>query len=121
MKKRFILSLIFLIIGIIIYVLFRFNLIINNNLFTSFIRNYIPDMCWALSFFFASINFTKNITSNYLIVNSIFVLLFGIIFELLQYFRVVKGTFDVIDIIVYFISIIIAALIEFLWRRKEND
>lgn len=121
MKKRFLLSLSFLIIGVIIYFIFDIRFISKSNIIFSIIRNYMPDMCWTFSFFFLSINFTKNITKYNLLINSTYVFCIAMIYEFLQYFHIVNGTFDFIDISIYIFSIIIACLIEKIIRRKEND
>lgn len=121
MKKRISLSLLFLLTGVVTYFLFDIDLINKSNFIFKILRNYFSDMCWAFSFFFMSIIFTSNITKKSLLINSVYVLTIAIIFELLQYFKYVKGTFDVIDVFVYIVSTIIACLIEKKLRRKENE
>lgn len=120
MKKRFLLSAIFLVTGVLIYFIFDIRVISKSNVFLSLIRNYIPDVCWAISFFFACINFTKQVTKNDLIVNSLYVFSLGLLFEFLQLLKISKGTFDIIDIIIYLFAIIVATLIEIFLRRKED-
>ena len=120
MKKRFILSAFFLILGILIYYLYNVRILKYNETFCLLIRNYIPDVCWTISFFFTSINFTKNITKNDLFINSIYVFLIAYLYEISQFFNIVKGTFDLIDIVIYLLAIIIADILEMEWRKKEN-
>ncbi len=108
-------------IGIIIYMLFHFKLMVNNNIFTSIIRNYIPDMCWTISFFLASIVIAKNIIKKYILLNSIFVITTAFIFEVMQKANIIKGTFDYYDLCIYMISIIIATIIEIKIRRNEDE
>ncbi len=121
MKKRVLLSVIFLCIGVFIYFIFYIGFFRKNTLFFSFVRNYIPDTCWTLSFFFLSINFTKSLTKNSIIVNSIYVFIISILYESLQLFSIIKGTFDLIDILIYALSIILSCFIELILRRKENE
>lgn len=121
MKKRVFLSIIFLFTGIIIYFLFQINYLSKSNIFLTIIRNFFPDICWTLSFYFMSISIIKSISKNDLIFSSLFVMSIGLIYEMLQFFRIVSGTFDIIDVVVYAFSIMFACLIELLIRRIENE
>lgn len=121
MKKRFILSITFLIIGVIIYFLFDIGIMAKSNYVLSIIRNFLPDICWTISFFFLSISFTVSLTEHNLLLNSLYVFGIALVYESLQYFHIVKGTFDVLDIFIYIISITIACLVEKYIRRKENE
>lgn len=121
MKKRILISLTFLILGVIIYFLFDIELMKKSNNFCSIIRNYLPDICWTFSFFFMSINFTSNITKKSVIVNSLFVLFIALIYEFLQYHKIIGGTFDLIDISLYIVSVILACLVEKIIRRNEYE
>ena len=87
----------------------------------SFIRNYVPDCFWVISFYFMSINFTNNLTKRSLLFNSLYVILIGLIYEFLQLYNFVNGTFDIKDIIIYIVSVILACLIEIFLRRRENE
>lgn len=108
-------------IGIIVYSLFNNGVIIKQNVTTSLIRNYLPDICWTLSFFFININFAYNISKNAVILNSIYIFIIALIFEILQYFHIAQGTFDFIDILIYSVSILTAFFIENKIRRKECE
>lgn len=121
MKKRFLLSLFFIIVGLLIYVIYRNEIITKSNIILSTIRNYLPDICWTFSFYFANINFAFSISKNYVVLNSVYVLLISMLFELLQYFGIIKGTYDIMDIFIYILFIMIACLIENKMRRKENE
>lgn len=121
MRKRIILSLITLMLGIVIYYLFYKKIIDVSTELLRFVRNFIPDFLWMFSFFFLSVNYSKRITKKYIILTSIYALALGTLFELLQMVNVVKGTFDILDIIVYIISIIIACIVEKLLWRDENE
>ena len=121
MRKRIILSIVFLLFGIFVYYLYDINFIGRSNNLTIFIRYYIPDICWTMSFFFMSINFTKNICKKDLFINSLYVLFIGILYELFQLFNITNGTFDIIDITIYILSVLIADYIEIRLRRNEYE
>lgn len=121
MKKRIVLALVFIIVGAIIYLLYDVKYITKSNMIYSLIRNYLPDICWTLSFFFININFAYNISKKAMVLNSMYIFVIALIFEFLQYFNVVSGTFDALDILFYSISIIIACFIENNLRRKEYE
>ncbi len=120
MKKRIILSFAFFIIGLFIYFLFKVEIIEKNNIVFLIIRNYVPDICWVLSFYFLSISIMSNITKNDLLFNSLYVLIISLLYEFLQYFKIINGTFDLLDIIIYVLSIGLASLIEIKIRRKNE-
>ena len=121
MKKRIFLSLSFLILGSLVYLMFDLEVISKSNFIYRFIRNYVPDMCWILSFFLTSINFTRNIAKNDLLMNSLYVLGIGILLEIFQYFNIVKGIFDFFDVLVYIIAVILACSLEIFLRRNKNE
>ena len=121
MKKRFIISICFMIIGVVIYLLFNNGIFVKCNNILAIIRNYLPDSCWTFSFYFASINFAYNISNKYIILNSIYIFSVALLFELMQYYDIVEGTFDILDLIIYIISITVACLIEIKIRRNENE
>ena len=63
--------------------------------------NFIPDLLWAFSLTnFIGLNLPQNLKFFFIIV---FLLGFfiSLIFEFLQFFRIFKGTFDVLDITLY--------------------
>ena len=121
MKKRIVLALVFMIIGTIIYLLYDVKYITKSNIIYSLIRNYLPDIFWTLSFFFMNINFANNISRKAIVLNSIYVFVIALTFEFLQYFNIAKGTFDILDILFYSISIIIASFIESSLRRYDYE
>lgn len=121
MRKRVIVSVCTLILGILIYYLYFKRILIENTEISKFIRNYIPDFLWMVSFYFFSVNYSKRITKRYILLTSIYTFALGVFFELLQLANVVKGTFDILDIITYIISIILAGIVEkYIWR-DENE
>lgn len=119
--KRVTLSIIAFVIGVVIYWFFNNGLLSKNNLICTITRNYLSDGLWAISFYFIAINFSKNITKNYIILTSIYVFIFGIIFEIMQLTKIASGTFDLIDILVYFFAVLIACLIENKYMEVENE
>ena len=121
MKIRLFLSGIFLVIGIIIYYFFLNSILIKNNIVFSSIRNFIPDICWVLVFFFTSINFAYQFSKKPLLLNSIYIFIIAITFEFLQKWKFVKGTFDILDILFYCLAIILACIIEMKLRRNEYE
>ncbi len=119
MRKRIIFSVSVFLLGVIIYFLYIFGLLSKSNMILSFMRNFIPDICWTFSFFFMSIIFSKKIFKNYILANSLYVLFIAVLYESFQLFHIVRGTFDIIDLILYSISVLIACLIEkYIWRER---
>ncbi len=86
-----------LIVGSIIYYLFQKGIII-----PSLIKNYLPDTLWFYSFTF-SILLLKQY---YLVSKWVFItfIVTPLLFEFFQNFGFIPGTFDVLDIIVYYIG-----------------
>ena len=112
MRKKIIFSLSLLVLGIFIYYLSHEHLLIKKDFLSSFVRNYIPDILWTISFYSLSTIFSKGLTKNYIIFTAVYVIIISLCFELLQFTGIVRGTFDIFDIIVYIISTIAACLIE---------
>ena len=112
MRKKIIFSFFTLLIGSIIYFLSDTNILVKTNFITAFIRNYLPDILWTISFYTISTLLAKNITKNYILLSAVYVISIGILFELLQFTGIVRGTFDVWDILVYIIFSLVACLIE---------
>ena len=121
MRKRILISLITLILGISIYYLYKEGIMTNNTNVTAMIRNFVPDFLWMFSFYFFRVIFSKKVTKKYISVTAFYSLFLGIGFEIMQKTRLIKGTFDYWDITIYVISISIACLIEKYWGRKENE
>lgn len=117
MRKRMMFSFCLLSLGIIIYCLYNQQILIKQNIIFSFIRNYVPDILWTLSFYSIISVFSKEITKNYILFTTLYINIIAIFFELLQFTGIVRGTFDIFDIIIYAISCFIAILIEkYYWR-----
>ena len=121
MRKRIVLSIVALILGIIVYLLYSNNVVIENNTISAFIRNYIPDFLWTISFYFLCINLSKKITQKYFLVTSLYALALGVIIELMQLLNIINGTFDVFDIATYLVAILFACFVEiFIWGDKNE-
>ncbi|MBR3447671.1 MAG: hypothetical protein IKH27_07710 [Oscillospiraceae bacterium] len=84
-------------------------LTVRNPILACFLKCYCADLCWAISFSFLvqSILMLNRKQAHWLLLTSAL----GIIAELLQLFHIMKGVFDVNDIIVYLIGTIITAII----------
>ena len=119
--KRIILSIVSFIIGVATYLLFNNGILYKSNWICTIIRNYLSDGLWVISFFFIAINFSKDITQKYILLTSAFVLIVGIFFEIMQLTNVANGTFDIIDILVYFFAILISILIEIKFMDEKNE
>ena len=120
MRNSIIISGLFLITGIIIYYLFN-TFLYKNGLITTFIRNYVPDLFWSISFYLFTVQLSRKTFKWYKIINSFYVLIIGIVFELLQLYHLVPGTYDLFDIFIYALGIIFANLIEIFMRRIEYE
>ncbi len=117
-----------LIIGIIIYAFLRkqtyfhsiFNLQVSScanieHWLLDFLRFYLTDALWAYSLTSALFIFNSPKISIILSIS------FGILWEIGQFFHFLRGTGDFIDILMYITASIIAAIIIFLRRKKENE
>lgn len=101
-----------LILGVIIYQ--------NINCINAGISNYLPDALWSCSLSLAILK----LWSWRLNVYNIGVIIFTpILFELLQYINVFKGTGDILDVVVYLLSIFVTILFVSVFKklRKENN
>ena len=68
----------------------------------SFVINYIPDFLWAVAYVLTLSFFLDN-----MLTAGILVVLFGTIFEALQRYNIIKGTCDVLDIVVEAVGVIL--------------
>ena len=122
-KHYILLSIVSLALGILVYILFHpvpvaFDLIpwiksfpkipIHSPTFNQIIQCYAADMFWAMSFAFL-IQCILMLPPKKSIVLLLTALL-GATVELLQLFHVMRGVFDPVDIIVYFVGAVIAAI-----------
>lgn len=105
-----------LIIGCLIYILYRTDTLLYNkllgNLFTpiaspnTFLQRILvfslPDGLWAMSYTMLIFHLRNDKTLKTLIW-SIIIPIIGILSEISQYYSLIPGTFDIIDLIMYFI------------------
>ena len=105
-----------LFIGCLIYILFRTDTLLYNkllgNLFTpiashnTFLQRILvfslPDGLWAMSYTMLIFHLRNDKTLKTLIW-SIIIPIVGILSEISQYYSLIPGTFDIIDLIMYFI------------------
>jgi hypothetical protein len=111
MKKKIFYNIISpLLLGVFIYYL---NFYI---FFFDFISNYIPDGLWAYAFT-STILIIWNKRINYLWIIILFIFYF--LFEFLQSIHFLKGTGDIIDIIIYFIFSFISIYVNS-FSQKQN-
>lgn len=128
-----ILSIVTLFLGGTIYILYRENSYISNfienfidltilrNTFKllecKFIKYYLIDYLWALSLV-SGLN-TLFITKKETLRICLFVFILGTIWEVLQFFNIISGTGDIIDIFMYLAAVITAVIINFLNNKGE--
>lgn len=77
--------------------------------FPKSLRNYAPDLFWAISLTIA-LTIVRSFNSNQIVIIISCVLL-GLSYEMGQYFNLFSGTFDFYDIIIYAIGSILGILI----------
>lgn len=119
--KHLILSLSLMLAGAVLYVLFEGNLfsikildtavLTATNSIMQFIRNFVIEFFVALGAFVLLSYFIKKLTSKYTLFTTLVVMLLGIGYEVLQLTKVIPGTFDLLDIVVYLIASLLGILI----------
>ena len=86
----------------------------NGNVFIYFLLYCLADVLWYIALLLSQMQFY-----NRSIINKIlfyFAVALPFIFEILQYFKVITGTIDMVDIISYLITFLIFLI---LWKRKQ--
>ena len=130
MNKRllyFLLSILCLIIGVGVYYFFKKEVLVYEsflglkkmNMEGYSFANWLPDLCWEISFLFM----LSAIWGNWLLVpNSIKIATLAVIIgtELVQMLGWIPGTGDIKDILVYFIGFSIFTLLFYIKRPKMN-
>jgi hypothetical protein len=86
----------------------------NENLFVYFFLFHLPDMLWYMALLLLQMQFCNVATKGSNCLFTISVLL-PFLLECLQYFKAIKGTFDVLDIIFYCLTLILFVLCQ---RKK---
>lgn len=141
-KHRFIciiFSLFFLFIGLLIYLFLRKGTYIHSFLpenielkladiylrtyksfFCDLLRFYIVDFMWGAGLAFALCSVLHKIDFAHIIYCSVFSFILGILYETLQYFSVLSGTFDLMDICMYAVAASLCSTIniKFISRRS---
>ena len=74
----------------------------SDGLVTYIFKYYFSDFAWAFSLT-VSLSLIHSLKDS-----AVISFLFGVIWEIMQKMKIVKGTFDVVDILVYFIAVIIS-------------
>jgi len=115
-----------IVVGFMLYLLFRENTYVSDivekyvdleyprhcaRAFESdFLKFYFPDFLWAMSLdcWIHTVIFCGRRSS---IICSAIVGLFGILYEVLQYTRIVTGTFDIVDIIMYLSAALLVSVL----------
>ena len=130
MNKRllyFLLSILCLVIGVGVYYFFKKEVLVYEsflglkkmNIGGYSFANWLPDLCWEISFLFM----LSAVWGNWrLVPNSIKIVALSLIIgtELLQMLGVLPGTGDIKDILVYFIGFSIFTLLFYIKRTKQN-
>ena len=86
------------------------------NVFTYFLLFCLPDSLWYFALLLLQMQFynANVLTSKILLIISV---LLPFVLEFLQYFKVIKGTFDILDICFYLLILIIFVII---WKLKKH-
>lgn len=113
------LSVLFIVVGALIYVFFRPTTYIAQfignltglNSFgefgSSFLKFYLPDFLWAISLSFGLYAiYLPNIKTS--IILSVVVFVYGVLWEVLQVIGVIGGTGDIVDVIMYLVASMLA-------------
>lgn len=84
---------------------------VKRNFWTDFIRYYLPDFLWAFAFGAALTAVSYSHNRIVIILFSAVSFLIGVLFEFVQYFGIVNGTFDYFDILMYAVAALTCAAI----------
>jgi len=127
-KKIFlILSFISLLTGILCYLFFRPSFIFHINIFKmekfdklvffNFLRYNLPDGLWLISgIFLLRAIWIRNYLISQVYIGTL--IIFSLLFEILQYFNITPGTFDAIDLIFMGIIALVEQIIYFLFLKE---
>lgn len=136
--KKIIIAIVSLILGCLVYLLFRqdivaiywignpewiksfgINITTENNSFTYCLLYCLPDALWFFSLLVLQFQFHDNsiILSNILLYSTIAL---PFVLETLQYCNIIDGTFDILDIVFYLITLVIVLKIEYHEKKQKN-
>jgi hypothetical protein len=85
----------------------------NGNFLTYFLIFCLPDVLWYIALLLVQMPFYNRDTVNKILFH--FAALLPFIFEFLQYFKVLPGTFDIVDVIFYLLTLFIFLIV---WKKK---
>lgn len=85
--------------------------ITENNIFVIFLKYYFVDFLWSFSLSFLLLAVTDFRKKNRVCIVAIVSSLWGTVFEILQYFNFVTGTFDFADIVMYVLAAVSVVMI----------
>ncbi len=127
-KTNIIVSIILILIGTYIYVLYRQNIIFknylnldhiyhyqdcNNNLIKYYLIYCLPDALWYFALLLIQIALLRDhFLSRFLLIIS---MLLPFVLEILQLFNKIKGTFDIKDVYIYVITLLVI-----LWKERKR-
>ena len=86
----------------------------NGNIFTYFLLFCLADVLWYIALLLSQIQFYNRSTANKILFY--FAATLPFVLEFLQYFKVIAGTFDRMDIISYLITFLIFLIV---WKRNR--
>lgn len=86
----------------------------------SFIKYYFADFLWCYALNYALCVVQVSISAKKLIVISIVSFLVGIAFEIMQLFSICIGTFDLIDIGMYFAASLLSVVINIILLKRKG-
>jgi len=89
----------------------RNHISILNNWFIKLLKYNMVDGLWVYSLLWTIYLFVVKKTLASLVIVCFFSLAFGVLIEILQFYNIIKGTFDIFDILIYLLSVIFAFLI----------
>lgn len=118
-----IISVVLLLLGLLLYLLLNqeayvskailavipIQITIAENIFVKILKGYAADLLWSVSFtmIVQFIVWSEKKKVKYLILCC----LLGIVYELMQYFRITSGIADIVDVIVYILGSLLAIII----------
>jgi hypothetical protein len=86
----------------------------NGNIFTYFLLFCLADVLWYIALLLLQVQFYNRSMMNKILFYCAVALPF--ILEFLQYFKIISGTFDIVDIMAYLITFLIFLVV---WKRNQ--
>lgn len=85
---------------------------------SDFLNYYFPDFLWAFSYYYG-VRFVLH-PNGKMHIAAVIVAVSGILWELFQYLKIVKGTGDFYDVLMYLIAVVFAVLIEKILKKRTK-